>query len=141
MAYKSSDGMGFTNRPAMKLHEGNTRRMAAKSQAGGMATKDDPLSQPGEPDGDEQQDGAQIAQEHGPAVEVHIMHPQDGGADMGMSEHEGENHHVHSVHPDGHEHHSDHPTKHEAHEHGKKLAGADDQDEQREQPEMEAGGE
>jgi len=65
----------------------------------------------GEPDGDEQ-DGAAIAQQHGPANEVHIEHAEEMGS-----------HHVHSVHPDGHEHHSDHASKEEAHEHGKKLAG------------------
>ena len=72
--------------------------------------KVDPLAQPmGEPDGDEQ-DGAAIAEEHGPAHEVNMKH-------------EEESHHVHSVHPDGHEHHSDHPSKEHAHEHAKKLAG------------------
>ena len=81
---------------------------------GGVATQADPLQQPagGEEMGGEQ-DGAQVAQEHGPAQEVHMMHNHEAGS-----------HHVHSMHPDGHEHHSDHGSVEEAHEHGKKLAGA-----------------
>lgn len=58
------------------------------------------------------QDGGQIAQEHGPAMQVSMEHEHEMGA-----------HHVHSMHPDGHEHHSDHASAEEAHEHGKKLAG------------------
>jgi hypothetical protein len=54
----------------------------------------------------------QVAQTHGPAVEVHMSH-----------EHEMGSHHVHSVHQDGYEHHSDHGSVEEAHEHAKKLAG------------------
>jgi hypothetical protein len=62
--------------------------------------------------GQEPEDGAEIAAQHGPAHEVHITHEEEMGS-----------HHVHSMHPDGHEHHSDHASKEEAHEHGKKLAG------------------
>ena len=61
--------------------------------------------------GEEPEEGSAIAEEHGPAHEVHITHDHAAGA-----------HHVHSMHPDGHEHHSDHASVEEAHEHGKQLA-------------------
>jgi hypothetical protein len=61
----------------------------------------------------EQMDGAQIAQEHGPAMEVHVQHEHEMGA-----------HHVHSLHQDGFEHHSDHASAKEAHEHAAKVGGA-----------------
>jgi len=83
----------------------------------GVADRTDPLAQP--TDGGGEEDGSQVAQEHGPAQEVHVTH-----------DHEGGQHHVHSIHPDGHENHSDHGSVEEAHEHGKKLAGAGQEDEQ-----------
>ena len=61
----------------------------------------------------EPEDGAQIAEQHGPATEVHIQHEHEMGV-----------HHVVSEHPDGHHHESDHESAEKAHEHGKKLAGA-----------------
>jgi hypothetical protein len=60
----------------------------------------------------QEQDGAAVAAEHGPAVAVNLEHEHEIGV-----------HHVHSSHADGHEHHSDHASAEEAHEHGKKLAG------------------
>jgi hypothetical protein len=97
----------------MRAHERSVTRMAGKPE--GVAEKVDPLAQPvGEPDGDEQ-DGAAIAEAHGPAQEVHLMH-----------DHEGEIHEVHSVHPDGHTHMSSHhKSAAEAHDHAKKLAGGE----------------
>ena len=106
----ATDGKKFTNRPPMMQHNKSLASMGSKSEAGG-AGKMDPLKQPGEEMGE--QDGSAIAQEHGPAHEVHMMH-----------DHEGGRHEVHSMHPDGHEHHSEHGSAEEAHEHGKKLAGA-----------------
>jgi hypothetical protein len=124
MAFTANDGKAFTNRPPMMSHNKSMARAGQKSEAGGVGTKVDPLAQPqGEPDGDEQ-DGAAIAQAHGPAHEVHLQHHEEMGQ-----------HHVHSMHPDGHEHHSDHPSKEHAHEHGKKLAGIGIE------PESEMGGE
>lgn len=61
----------------------------------------------------EPEDGAQIAEQHGPATEVHVQHEHEMGV-----------HHVTSEHPDGHHHESDHESAEKAHEHGKKLAGA-----------------
>lgn len=107
MAYEATDGKKFTNRPPMMSHN---RSMAAKSSAGGAGQQVDPLAQPSEGEGMEQ-DGKQVAMEHGPANEVHMQHDHAAGE-----------HHVHSMHPDGHEHHSDHGSAEEAHEHGKDLA-------------------
>src|SRR5277367_32755 len=59
------------------------------------------------------EDGAAVAEQHGPATQVNMEHEHEMGV-----------HHVHSVHPDGHEHQSDHDSAEKAHEHGKKLAGA-----------------
>jgi hypothetical protein len=135
MAYQAKDGKKFTNKPPMQMHE---RSMARKSEAGGAGTATmehaDPLAQPGDGSGGEmgQDDPQQIAQEHGPAQEVHMMH-----------DHEGGQHHVMSMHPDGHRHESVHGSVDEAHEHGKKLAGGGmesgmgNQDEQGEEPQYE----
>ena len=71
-----------------------------------------PMAAPGGEMPGETEDGASVAQEHGPAVEVNVTH-----------EHEIGSHHVRSAHPDGHMHESDHGSAEEAHEHGKKLAG------------------
>ncbi len=117
MAFQAKDGRKFTNRAPMVSHDRSVARMASRSEAGGagrtgMMERTDPLKQPGEPDGDEQ-DGSAIAAEHGPAHEVHMMHHHEDGR-----------HEVHSMHPDGHEHHSEHGSVEDAHEHAKKLAGA-----------------
>lgn len=105
MAYEAKDGKKFTNRPPMMAHN----RSMERNQ--GVMDRQDPLEQPGgEVPGE--QDGDQVAQEHGPAQEVHVTHDHEAGA-----------HHVHSIHPDGHEHHSDHGSVDEAHEHAKKVAG------------------
>lgn len=60
---------------------------------------------------------ANLAAEHGPAREVHIMHDHAAGM-----------HHVHSVHDDGFEGHSDHATAAEAHMAGGTAAGAPEGD-------------
>ena len=117
MAHMATDGKKFTNRPPMQQHNRSLERGAMKSQAGGagmaQSAPPDPTAQPGmgEPDGDEQAP-EQVAAEHGPATDVMIHH-----------EHEGGQHEVHSMHPDGHEHKSMHGSAEEAHEHAKKLAG------------------
>lgn len=84
--------------------------------AGKPAPKKKPMAaspMPQEMEGQgEPEDGAQIAEQHGPATEVHMMHEHEMGA-----------HHVQSAHPDGHMHESDHESAEAAHEHGKKLAG------------------
>jgi hypothetical protein len=126
MAHMATDGKKFTNRPPMMAHN----RMLERQQ-GMSKSEHDPLEQPaGEGDGGEEQDGSQIAQEHGPAVEVNVMHNHEAG-----------HHAVHSKHPDGHEHVSDHHESAEAaHEHAKKLAMSHEEpdgDEGMEEPEYE----
>ena len=90
---------------------GSAGKPPAKKPPMGKAAVAEPEQQMGEGE-QEPEDGAEIAQMHGPAHEVH--HQDD--EQMGV-------HHVHSMHPDGHEHHSDHGSKEEAHEHGGKLKG------------------
>lgn len=85
-----------------------------------------PAMGPGEA---EPEDGAQIAEQHGPAMEVH--HQDD--EQMGV-------HHVTSEHPDGHHHESDHGSKEEAHEHGGKLKGIGKSEEHSEPDGDEEGG-
>lgn len=106
MAYEAKDGKRFTNRPPMMAHNRSIER-------GGAATmeKTDPTAQPGESQGGEM-DGHAMAREHGPAVEVNVMHDHEGGRHM-----------VHARHADGHEHQSEHGSAEEAHEHGKACAG------------------
>lgn len=100
MAFTSKDGSRFTNRDSMKQADA---RFAAKQ----------PSPQPvAQSDGDMDDDPQQVAEEHGPAVEVTIQHNHEAGQ-----------HQVHSKHPDGHEHHSEHGSAQDAHEHAKKLAG------------------
>ena len=122
--HTASDGKSFTNRPPMMAHE---RSLSRKSQAGGAGmSKPDPLAQPtqgGEMGGE---DGAQVAQQHGPAVEVNVMHNHEAGE-----------HHVSSKHPDGHMHESMHGSAEEAHEHAKKLATPHDGEMESEQEEPE----
>ena len=114
MAFEAGDGFKSTNRAPMMAHK---RSMERKSMAGGAGmSSPDPLQQPTEGGGEE--DGSQVAQEHGPAVEVNISHNHEAGQ-----------HHVASQHPDGHQHESDHGSVEEAHEHAKKLAGAGEEHE------------
>lgn len=108
MAFTAKDGSKHTNRDTMVQQD--RKKMAT------MPDKQAPADPMGEPDGDEQ-DGEAVAAAHGPATEVHMMHQQG-------------QHEVHSVHPDGHTHMSNHGSVEEAHEHGKKLAGAGQQEPQ-----------
>ena len=117
MAFMAKDGKKSTNRAPMMAHNRSLSRMEGRSEGGGVSTAD-PLAQPG--DGGEMgnDDPGQVAQEHGPAEQVHMMHNHEAGE-----------HHVHSMHPDGHEHHSMHGSVDEAHEHAKKLAGGGEHEE------------
>jgi len=104
------NGKKFTNADAWRTAKATSKPQAAPSPEGEL--------------GGEPEDGAEIAQQHGPAHEVHLQHNHEGGQ-----------HHVHSLHPDGHEHHSDHASAEEAHEHAKKLASSGGNEE----PQEEAG--
>jgi hypothetical protein len=102
MAFTAKDGSKHTNHDSM-------RRADARFSA------HQPAPQPAQAGDDEigetEDDPAQVAQEHGPAVEINIQHHHEAGQ-----------HHVHSVHPDGHEHHSEHGSAQEAHAHAAQLA-------------------
>src|SRR5271170_1577245 len=124
MAFDAGDGFKSTNRAPMMAHK---RSMERKSMGGGVAMKTDPLQQPAGEQEMGQEDGSAVAEEHGPAHEVHMMHDHEGGM-----------HSVHSMHPDGHEHHSEHGSAEEAHEHGKELAGGGEEEQE---PEEGDGGE
>ena len=54
----------------------------------------------------------QVAEDHGPATNVHIK-----------SDHAGKKHHVTSMHKDGHVHESDHTTPQDAHANASALGG------------------
>lgn len=62
---------------------------------------------------------AGLAEEHGPAIQVHMTHDHEQGI-----------HHVHSIHGDGFENHSDHGTAAEAHMAGAEAAGAPGDDDE-----------
>lgn len=82
------------------------KKPMAKPMSGAMT------EEPPEMEGQEPEDGAQIAEEHGPATDVAVHHEHEIGV-----------HHVTSEHSDGHHHESDHESAEMAHEHAKKLAG------------------
>lgn len=112
MAFEAGDGFKSTNRAPMMAHK---RSMERKSMAGGagMAERTDPLAQPTDGGGDE--DGAQVAAEHGPATHVEAEHNPEMGE-----------HTVRSQHPDGHMHESKHGSVAEAADQHKKLAGGEE---------------
>ena len=112
MAHVAQDGKKFGARVPMEHHNRSMEMGAKKSAAGGVGTMD-PLQSPNmDEQGMGSEDGAQVAQEHGPASDVSMRHDDQQGM-----------HEVHSMHPDGHHHSSQHGSREEAHEHGKKLAG------------------
>lgn len=86
---------------------------AKKKPAMAKSPESYPVQTPEQNEAAEPEDGAQMAEMHGPATEVHIQHEHEMGV-----------HHVMSTHPDGHVHESDHESAEMAHEHAKKLAGA-----------------
>lgn len=115
MAFESSDGKKFSMSSRKRQHD---KGIQGKMDMG----KTDPLATPNEgeesPEDMGMEDPSQVASEHGPATEVHMMHDHEAGS-----------HQVHSTHPDGHTHMSEHGSAEEAHEHGKKLAGGGGDDE------------
>jgi hypothetical protein len=104
MAFTAKDGSKHTNHDSMRRADAS---FMAKQPAKQASPADD---QDAAMEGAED-DPAQVAQEHGPAVEINIQHHHEAGQ-----------HHVHSVHPDGHEHHSEHGSAQEAHAHAAQLA-------------------
>jgi hypothetical protein len=110
MAFTDKMGGKHTNHSTMK-HE----NMRHDAKMGGT-----PVQTQGEPDGDEgaqeqmggMQDGAQMAEEHGPATHVSIEHDNAGGV-----------HTVHAEHPDGHAHDTQHGSMQEAHQYAQDCSG------------------
>lgn len=110
MAFTAKDGSKHTNRDTMK--RADARFGAQQPQKiGGQVSQDEDDGGMGMED-EQPQDGAAMAAEHGPAVEVNIQHDHEGGA-----------HHVHARHPDGHEHHSEHANADEAHKFAAEASG------------------
>lgn len=107
MAFKAKDGSLHTNHSTMKnadMRFGAKSAPAAISQADGMGDEDEMMDQP--------EDGAAMAQQHGPATEVRIHH-----------DHEQGKHSVHTSHPDGHESDTEHASPDEAHKFASDAAG------------------
>ena len=99
MAFAAKDGRKFTNADSMRTHNATHSAKSKPFDATGE-------EQPGE------EDGAAVAEAHGPAHTIQINHDHEMGV-----------HGVHSDHPDGHHHSSQHGSVEEAHEHAHKLAG------------------
>ena len=103
MAFQDSSGGKHTNHSSYKSAE-------AKLQAKGPSAP--PQEEGGDPAGDGGQDGAAMAQQHGPAVQIDIQHNHEAGQ-----------HSVHAQHPDGHSHESQHGSAAEAHKFAGDCAG------------------
>lgn len=101
MAFQAKDGSKHTNHSTMK---------AADAHYG--AGKPAPEEHNAPEEGESQNDGAQVAEEHGPAQVIDIQH-----------DHEGGRHVVHATHPDGHEHETEHASAGEAHKFAADCAG------------------
>jgi hypothetical protein len=109
--FVGKDGSRHTNHDSMKRANA---RFAAKQQtsAGPDGYSGDAEDEAGLDEQNDAQDGATMAAEHGPAVEVNVMH-----------DHEGGRHSVHARHPDGHEHESEHSSADEAHRFAGEVSG------------------
>lgn len=111
--FLAKDGSKHTNRETAKRADA---RFGAQAQQGGMQKMGmgggDGEGEGGEGEGMEPQDGAAMAQEHGPATDLQIHHEHEAGV-----------HTVHAVHPDGHEHDTEHGSADEAHKYAADCAG------------------
>lgn len=107
MAFPAKDGSKHTNRDSMQRADA---KHMAKAPSPPMDDHED--GEPGDTDGAyTPNDGAAMAQQHGPAVEVNVSH-------------QGGRHSVHAVHPDGHSHETEHGSAQEAHKYAGDCAGA-----------------
>ena len=105
MAFQAKDGSKHTNHDSMRHADAKFGGKPAMAKA--------PM--PSDNDGDEAQpenDGAAMAQQHGPAVQIDITHNHEAGQ-----------HTVHAQHPDGHAHESEHGSAGEAHKFAADCAG------------------
>ena len=102
MAFEDSSGGKHTNHSSYKSAE-------SKLKAKGPSATPQPDGDPAEEQGS---DGAAMAQQHGPAVQIDIQHNHEAGQ-----------HTVHAMHPDGHSHESQHGSAAEAHQFAGDCAG------------------
>jgi hypothetical protein len=120
MAFKTADGersfgSGFRAKKYDEHHAPAERKEESRTNAMGMSKKSQPAAENKE---DEGMNPESVVAEHGKATTVHVKH-----------DHVANKHHVTSTHEDGHVHESDHASSADAHEHGKKLAGAENPEE------------
>lgn len=107
MAFQDSGGGKHTNHSSYKSAES---KLQSKGPTGS------PSVRPGDGDDEEmggESDGAAMAQQHGPAVQIDIQHNHEQGQ-----------HSVHVSHPDGHSHESQHGSAAEAHKYAGDCAGS-----------------
>jgi hypothetical protein len=109
MAFIAKDGSKHTNRDTMKRADARFGTQPAPQKIGaGEEQGDGGMDQ----DQGEPQDGAALAAEHGPAVELNMQHDHASGT-----------HHVHARHEDGHAHETEHASADEAHKFAADCAG------------------
>jgi hypothetical protein len=106
--FVSKDGSKHTNHDSMKRSDARfaARQPQRKAPAAESGSEEEMGGE------QEPQDGAALAAEHGPAVEINVSHNHEAGE-----------HRVHAVHPDGHEHESQHGSADEAHQFAAEAAG------------------
>ncbi len=97
---KRADARFGAKQPQKKMPAGDGYNAGAEQQAGMQD------------EGSDNQDGAAMAAEHGPATSIEIQHDHEGGV-----------HTVHAEHPDGHVHDSEHGSAGEAHQYAADCAG------------------
>ena len=107
MAFSDSSGNKFTNHSSMKSSEAKL-----KAKGPSATPKANPADEEMDPTAGGESDGAAMAQQHGPAVQIDIQH-----------DHEGGQHNVHAMHADGHEHETQHGSAAEAHKYAADCAG------------------
>lgn len=108
--FVSKDGSKHTNRDTMKRADA---RFASRQPQPGPGSADAGADDGfGGDDDDQAQDGAAMAAQHGPAVEINVQHNHEAGS-----------HSVHAKHPDGYEHETPHGSADEAHQYAADVAG------------------
>jgi len=102
MAFQDSSGAKHTNHSSYKSAEA---KLKAKGPSEAPAQEESAEPEQGN-------DGAALAQQHGPAVQIDIQHNHEQGQ-----------HVVHVSHPNGHSHESQHGSAAEAHKFAGDCAG------------------
>lgn len=110
--FVGKDGSRHTNHDSMKRANARFGAKPPQQAGGGQDEGYNAGAEEGMDQGQEPQDGAAMAAEHGPATQLDIQH-----------DHEAARHTVHAAHPDGHEHDSEHGSADEAHKFAADCAG------------------